>query len=721
MNLAFRLASGSESPESLSQKLPGSLQVNRRLSDWLAFNTDSAGVQYLLIKPGKVEIGQGIHTALVQLAADELYLSPAQIKVQAVTTGISPDEAVTSGSLSVQECGLAIIYACAQARELLLAAIAQREQRPVEVLTVKEGVVYERSSAPICSYWDIDANQLIHVNAQPHSRMRTEPAQYVGTSHKRLDLAAKFAGDSIYIQDLRLPHMQFALVLRGAWQAQALAVFKSANLPLKVVQDHLFVALVGQRLSVIEEAKRLLSAVQEKYRNELSPKPWQSHAWFENGLASSERQIVAQRGDKFDLKAPALSGTLDFTFTKPWLAHASIGLSCAVATFQPGSGLRVLSHSQGIYNLRQDLQLAFPQLALEQIVVQHMQGAGCYGHNGADDVAFDATRIALAMPGVPIRLQWTRYQEFADAPFSPAMQVRVQASLSADRTRIAQWHHTVVSNGHSLRPGRAATPTLLGANEIEGAAAPRISINPPLAAGGGADRNAVPGYDIEQSAVENYYLTHMPIRASAFRGLGAIANVWAIESVMDELASVAQVDAKDFRLQHLTGDSRAQGVIQRAAIMSDWHKQSSLGMAYARYKNTGAWCCVVAKVNCEEKVTVQQLWIAADVGLAINPDGVLNQLEGGAIQATSIALLEDARWAHDPSVFADWENYPILRFSEVPLIEVALLNNESKFASLGAGEAATAPVIAAIANAIARDLGLRLTRLPFTPETIAAA
>jgi CO/xanthine dehydrogenase Mo-binding subunit len=720
VNLAFRLSASGESAESLSQTLPGSLQVNRRLSDWLEFKTDAAGERYLLIKPGKVEIGQGIHTALVQLAADQLYLSASQIKVQTVTTGMSPDEAVTSGSLSVQECGLAISHACAQARELLLSAIAHREQRPVEVLTVQEGVVYERSTAAICTYWDIDATRLLQVTAQPQSPLRTDAAQYVGKSLKRLDLAAKFAGKPVFIQDLRMPNMQFALVVRGAWQAQAVAMLKSANLSLQIVQDRLFVAVVAKRLSVIEQAQRVITIVQDKYQSQLSPQPWLSDSWFDTGLTSSERLVVQRRGDAFEPNAAKSSNTLDYVFTKPWLAHASIGLSCAVASFEPEVGLRVFSHSQGIYNLRQDLQLAFPQLALEQIVVQHWQGAGCYGHNGADDVAFDAARVALAIPGVPIRMQWTRYQELADAPYSPAMQVRVKASLSADRSQIVQWHQAVVSNGHSLRPGRAVTPTLLGAAEIEGGAAPRASINPPLAAGGGADRNAVPGYDIAQSLVENHYLTHMPIRASAFRALGAIANVWAIESVMDELASMAQVDAKNFRLQHLTVDSRAQGVIQRAAAMSDWPNQSSLGLGYARYKNSGAWCCVVAKVSCEEKVKVEQLWIAADVGLAINPDGVLNQLEGGAIQATSIALLEEARWAYDASVHANWENYPILRFSEVPLVEIELLNNKAQFASVGAGEAATAPVIAAIANAITRSLGIRLTHLPFTPETIAA-
>ncbi len=390
----------------------------------------------------------------------------------------------------------------------------------------------------------------------------------------------------------------------------------------------------------------------------------------------------------------------------------------------PGKEIRVLTHSQGVYNLRQDLFIAFGEklsLSLEQIIVEHVMGAGCYGHNGADDVAFDAVRTAIALPAIPVRMQWSRGQEFSCSPFSPAMLVRVTASLNSDASpSITHWKQEIWSNGHSSRPGRAATPTLLGASEVIEGTEPRVSMNPPLAAGGGADRNSIPAYAIANLLVENNTHITMPIRSSAFRALGAIANVLAIESMMDEMAASITEDPLVFRLRHLQGDPRALKVIERTAAMSGWSADNlSLGVAYARYKNSGAWCCVVAQVDLTEKVNVRKLWIVADVGLVINPDGVLNQLEGGAIQATSIAIKEDAGFASNIGIAPNWENYPIMKFSEIPTVAVELIANNEP--SLGAGEAATAPVIAAIHNAVTRSLGTAIRRLPLTAEIIASA
>jgi CO/xanthine dehydrogenase Mo-binding subunit len=727
MNLAYRLATQGTS-QSGGPTLAGSLQVNRYLNQWLVFKRDASGRGWVVIKPGKVEIGQGIHTALVQLAAEELGVNPSQIEVQAVSTQASPDEAVTSGSLSIQECGTAVRHACAQARELVLAEVARRENRPSHLLTVREGTVFERDSAPICTYWDLPTAELLNSEATVVSLLSEAPKQWMGKSFPRLDLPAKFRGQPVFIHDLRLPLMRYAFVIRGAFQKECIAAVSaqlSATGHATLMQDHEFVAVIAEQLCDMVRLQNLCMLTQANLGANLPPSAVTLNQWLDHAALSVASTVVLEQDAKDSVgDALGLGVCLSQTFEKPWIAHASIGLSCAVAKFDSATGLRVFTHSQGIFNLRKDLHLVFGrQLSLEQIVVEHMQGAGCYGHNGADDVAFDAARVAMAHPGLPIRLLWSRSQELGDAPFSPAMRVTVNACLDQQREpMIAHWKQSLWSNGHSSRPGRAETSTLLGASEIAGGSRPRASMNPPLAAGGGADRNAVPGYAIAQLKVENHRFIEMPIRSSAFRGLGAIANVFAIESMMDDLALASDQDVMQFRLRHLSTDTRAQAVIHEAARMSGWSRgDDSLGMAYARYKNTGAWCCVVATVSCEEKVKVQKLWVVADVGYAINPDGVLNQLEGGAIQACSIALLEEARFALDPSVTPDWENYPILRFSEVPKVAVSLVNAMADLPSLGAGEAATAPVIAAIANAVNRNLGVRVRRLPLTPETIAAA
>jgi hypothetical protein len=718
MNLAFRLNTGVQPS---GQALPGSLQVNRRLNQWLAFEIDGKGQHKVVIKPGKVEIGQGIHTALVQIAAHELFVDPDQIRVQAVSTGTSPDEAVTSGSLSIQECGTAIRYACAQAHRLLLAAIAARENRDAP-LTVSRGVVFERSSSPICSYWDLGVEQirsLLDVEASSSSELNTEPAIWLSHSLPRLDLPAKLRGAPTFIHDLRLTGMQFAISLRGTFQTEVLKKLV-LNKEVLVVEDGQFVAAVSAKLSTLQRVQSRYEAIEQQLREGSIPLSSDTQQWLTS--AAVTKSVVAQKGDHDEVSSAGNSFT--GTFFKPWLAHASIGLSCAIATYVPGKEIRVLTHSQGIYNLRQDLFIAFGEklsLSMEQFVMEHVMGAGCYGHNGADDVAFDAVRVAIALPGTPVRMQWNRAQEFSCAPFSPAMLVRVTAILDKSAApTVAYWKQEIWSNGHSSRPGRAATPTLLGASEVSGGTEPRVSMNPPLAAGGGADRNSIPAYAIANLMVENNLHTNMPIRSSAFRALGAIANVFAIESMMDEMAAGITEDPLTFRLRHLQDDPRALKVIERTAAMSGWSADNlSLGIAYARYKNTGAWCCVVAQVELTEKVNVRKLWIVADVGLAINPDGVLNQLEGGTIQATSIAIKEEARFASNTGIAPNWENYPILKFSEVPRVEVELMKNQEL--SLGAGEAATAPVIAAIHNAVTRSLGTAIRRLPLTSAVIAAA
>lgn len=706
--------------------LPGSLQTNRSFCLWLAFEKISDVSEFsdveqvvdptqcwVVLKPGKVEIGQGIGTALIQMAAEELGLDPSYIRLQPTTTGASPDEGVTSGSLSIQDCGLAVRHVCAQVR------------------------------ASGLDYWSRELNVWLNSEARANAGVNETGFTYlsqsfIGQSLPRIDLPAKFAGHPVFIQDLRLPDMQFALVVRGPAKKEQWAALRSAvehqttedqiteHQPAILIADGNFCAAISPRLAVVQRLQKMLEEVHVNFCADQPASSQGSVAHIRQSLLtlpSEKTQVCRKCAD--DIKQVQVSPS-KFTgeFFKPWIAHASIGLCCAVAVYKPRQELRLWTHSQGVYNLRKDLFLALGErlgFELEQFIVIHVQGAGCYGHNGADDVAFDAARVAVEQPHIPIRLQWSREQELGSAPFSPAMLVKIDASLdNSTPPRITQWQHTLWSNGHSLRPGRASTPTLIGASEVQGGALPRVSMNVSVSVGGGADRNSIPGYSIPNLLVESHHLTAMPVRSSAFRALGAIANVFAIESMMDDMAACLGEDPYAFRHRHLLDDARALHVLASAAKISGWQPDDlSLGLAYARYKNTGAWCCVVAQVQLLEKVVVRHLWIAADVGLVINPDGVLNQLEGGAIQATSIALLENAQFATDPSVPCDWANYPIIKFSEVPKVTIEIC--ASTQASLGAGEAATAPVIAAIGNAIARSLGARIRTLPFTPETIAAA
>jgi nicotinate dehydrogenase subunit B len=387
--------------------------------------------------------------------------------------------------------------------------------------------------------------------------------------------------------------------------------------------------------------------------------------------------------------------------------------------------LEVWSHSQGIYNLRRDIALAF-DMPPEHVQVSHAEGAGCYGHNGADDVAFDAAWLAQLVPGRPVRVQWTRQAELGHAPLAPAMAVEIQAGVNAEG-HITEWTQTIWGQGHGTRPGRGKTPALLGAWQTAQSQPVTMAVNAAMAVGGGSERNAQPPYDIASIKVLNHRVLNMPLRVSAMRALGAPANVFAAESVMDELALRASQDPLAFRLAHLrsTGQARAAAVLQKAADMAGWTATRPAntpegwgrGLAYARYKNTGAYCAVVVELVVEEKVKLHKLWTAVDLGHVVDADGAVNQIEGGALQAASWALCESAQLSPQGVASRDWDSYPILKFSDMPAVDVALMSHPHE-PSLGAGECSSGPTCAAIANAIFDAIGVRMRAMPFTPDNL---
>ncbi|MDO9707233.1 xanthine dehydrogenase family protein molybdopterin-binding subunit [Paracraurococcus lichenis] len=701
-------------PSDGKPRLPGSLHLNRRLSQWLSFHADGR----VTITPGKVELGQGILTTLSQIAAEELDVAFGRIRVKPAATPDSPDEAVTSGSLSTQDSGGALRHACAQARAICLQVVAQRSGVPVEAISVEDGT-FLGPDGPVGSYWDLADQALLETEAVPEARPKPAGARRIaGTSVPRIDLPDKVFGAARYVHDLRLPGMLQARVVRPPSSRAVLTGVQDGPLPgeARLVRDGSFLAVLAATEWEAEAAATRLAARCTWQEQDTLPEQARLAEWLREAATRGERSEVAKHGEP----APA-ARTLRRSFLRPYLAHASIGPSCAVAQWE-GDTVTVWSHSQGPYNLRADIAKTL-RCAPEKVVVRHMEGAGCYGHNGADDVALDAVLAARAVPGRPVRLLWSRAEELGWSPFSPSMLVDVEADLD-ERGSITGWRSHIVSNGHSSRPGRDPVPTLLAASMLAEPFPVKPSINPPMVAGGGAPRNGVPLYAFPALQVETTRLLEMPVRTSALRGLGATINVWAIESVMDEAAALAGEDPLDFRLRHLE-DARGIAVLERAAAMAGWRGRQrreswGMGLGFARYKNSGAWAAVVAEVEARERVFCRRLWIAGDVGEAVNPDGVANQFEGGAIHATSVALLEEVRFDRRRVTSDSWESFPILRFSEVPKVAVDIVARpEQPF--LGAGEASMAPTIAAIAGAITEALGVRPRALPFTPERLATA
>jgi len=426
-------------------------------------------------------------------------------------------------------------------------------------------------------------------------------------------------------------------------------------------------------------------------------------------------------------QAPLLASApkvLEATYTKPYMAHASIGPSAAVAEFKDDK-VTVWTHSQGVFPVRAEIAktMKLPPASVRCI---HTEGSGCYGHNGADDVALDAALLARAVPGKPVRLQWMRDDEFAWEPYGPAMSMQAKASLDGEG-RIVDWNYELWSNSHSTRPQSTTGSNVLAAWYLAEPGKMGPPTSPPQPAGGG-DRNSIPLYDFPNQRVVHHFIQDMPVRVSALRTLGAYANVFAAESFMDELALAAGADPVAFRLAHMK-DPRARAVIEKAAELAGWKSGQKgdfargRGIGFSKYKNLACYCAVIADVEVDRasgKVRVTHAWSATDAGLIINPDGLTAQIEGGVIQSASWTLHEEVKFDKNGILSRDWSNYPILTIPDAPKVEVALINRPAE-RSLGVGEGSQGPTVAAIANAFAHATGQRIRDLPFHPERVKAA
>jgi len=673
-----------------------------------------------MVSPGKVEIGQGIVTALAQIAADELDVDIGRVRMIRASTAGSPNEGVTSGSLSVQQSGRAIRHVCAEVRQIFLSAASDRLGVDVDTLEIRDGTLSGPGNART-SYWELANDISLDRDATPGVTAKSSAQRTLaGNSVQRVDLPDKVFARPRFIHDSPLPKMLHGRVMRpelsGA-KLTALGEDRARAIPglVAVVRDGNFVGVVSETEDGAEAALAALRKGASWSPGASLPDEDGIAAWLKT--QPMESTIIDK---KMASESRTKSRTIRRQYSRPYIAHASIAPSCAMAQWD-GDRVHVWTHSQGVYFLRTDLALVL-KLPLENITVEHMEGAGCYGHNAADDVALDAALLAKQSGGRPVRVQWSRADEMSHAPFGAAMTVEIEADLDA-QGEIVEWRHSVWSNGHGARPGRSNSSALLAATEIEKPHPRCISTNPPQANGGGADRNSIPLYDFPSWQIDCHRLLTMPIRVSALRTLGAQGNVFAIESFLDELAAESGEDPVALRLR-LLRDVRAKDVVRAAARRANWKppKRAGLGhgLGFARYKNAGAYCAVVAEIEGAEDIRVKRLTIAVDVGEAINPDGVINQIEGGAIQATSWVLKERVRFDRQRITSNNWTDYPILRFSEVPEVEVEIIPRPD-LEPVGAGEAAHGPVTAAIANAVFDALEARVRHLPITRDNLIAA
>jgi CO/xanthine dehydrogenase Mo-binding subunit len=708
--------------QSATTRLPGSLAGNPQLDSWLHIQPDGK----VVVLAGKVEFGQGITTALMQIVADELEISMSRLVMIPTTTGVSPNEGVTSGSQSIEYGGLALRYASADARELMLERASSKLGVPVGELKIRDGEIVA-ANGQMTSYWSMADSALFQRPVNAKAALK-KTYTTIGRSVERVDIPAKVSGKPAYVQDMKMPGMLHARVVRPPAPRASLvnldtsAVEKMLGV-VAVVRNGSFLAVVAQREEQAIQAQEVLKQkAQWKLAKDL---PQSLSAWFRQ--MKQMPTVDTTIGVK---QAPTNTATqvLSAQFTKPFVAHGSIGPSCAVALMKDG-GLTVWTHSQGMYPLRADL-IKTLGLPADKIVCIHQEGSGMYGQSGADDVALDAMLIARALPEKPIRLQWMREDEFKWEPYGSAMIINMQASLD-QAGNIVDWQHELWSNTHSTRPGEPTGDNLLASWYLEKPfkASPVKNIPQPA---GGSDRNAIPLYVFPNQKIVNHLIDHMPVRVSALRTLGAYANVFAIESMMDDLAKAAKRDPVQFRLTHLQ-DSRACDVITQVAKMANWGKSPlasqrggklyGRGVAFAKYKNLSVYVACVADVEVDPKsgkILVTDLYACADGGLTINPNGFKNQIEGGLVQTTSWTVFESVPFNQDGILANSWSEYPSMRFSDVPNVHVEIINREDQ-KSLGVGEGSQGPGCAAIANAVANALGQRIFDLPLTKERVHAA
>jgi len=704
--------------------LSSSFGNNPDLDSWLQFHRDGR----ITVSTGKVELGQKLTTALTVIVAEELDVDPGRITVLTADTDNSPNEGYTAGSNSLESSGIALRQASAKARRALMEKASEHLEEPVENLSVTDGEIGGATTNKNVTYWDLIGDKHFKITVTDDVLPKS-PDQYhlIGNPVPAVGLEALVTGTMTYVHDMEFTDMAHARVIRPPnyhAQIQDLNDTEVRAMPgvIEVILDGSFLSVVCEReeqaiwaasklarITVWDESKELNS---KDIFVQLKNNPRQSLPVVEG---------VAKESPVQPFRPPENSSkTLSATYQRPYHMHGSIGPSAAIALYD-AQVLKVWTHSQGIFPLRLALADVLG-LAEDKIHLVHVPGAGCYGHNGADDVALDAALAARAVPGRPIMLKWERADEHAWEPFGSAMQIELQASLD-DTGRVIYWNHETFSDTHMSRPSaHRENSRLLAAWHLQ-SPRPAPPVKPTPGFHTGIHRNADPIYDFADRRVVKHLVHDLPLRVSALRSLGAYANVFAIESFMDELAHSRDMDPLEFRLAHLS-DNRARAVLEAATSKANSGFSSAddghgRGLAVARYKNSKCYVAVVIDLIVDDYGAIQLLRavIAADAGQIVDPDGLRNQLEGGLMQSASWTLKEQVKFDDKGIVSRDWESYPILTFAEVPEIETVLIDRPDQ-PFLGSGEATQGPTAAAIGNAIFYAIGLRLRRIPFTQDRV---
>jgi nicotinate dehydrogenase subunit B len=713
--VSFALRGRSPAQTAPANVTPGKPLDVREVDSFLAVRPDGT----LEVYCGKVDLGTGLRVAVRQMAAEELNLPFEKVVLIEGDTGLTPDQGSTGGSTGLTRGGVEVRRAAATARQALIALGADQLKRPASELVLADGQVRPASGGTGVPVAMLIGGKRFSMKVDEKSPLK-DPSTYtiVGKALPRPDVPAKCTGKHVYMQDFSVQGMLHGRVIRPpAIGAKLQSVDESSirAIPdVKVIRTESFLGVVAKDEWAAIRASRELKATWSDWEG------LPANAGLEQYLrgGSIERnETVVNRGDPA-VGMPTATRKFSGTFFWPNQSHGSIGPSCAVADVR-ANGTTVWSASQGPHALRVNLAKVFG-IPEAQMRVIYLDGAGCYGTNGHDDVAADAVLLSKAV-GAPVRVQWMRQEELGWDPKGPQQLLDVRAGTDNDGGIVA-WETQMWLP--VTKPG--ARPLL----SVDAAA-----MNQDRGQGAGLlSQNGDPPYAASNVRVTAHWLKDTPLRPSNLRAPGKIANVFAVESIVDEIAVAAGIDPVQYRLRGLS-DDRAVTVIKRVAEMSDWqtrvspNKQAAQGnlrvgrgIAYARYKQAENYVAIVMDVGVEPatgKIHVRRVWCAHDCAMVVNPDALKNQIEGCIMQTLSRTLHEEVKFDKSRVTSVDWIGYPILRMDEAPLIDVALINHP-ELPLLGAGEAAAAPVAAALANAVFDATGVRLRTVPFTAARVKA-
>jgi CO/xanthine dehydrogenase Mo-binding subunit len=707
---------------SAGQTPSGSTELGKPLDrqevdSFLAFHADGSVTVYT----GKVDIGTGLRIAVAQMAAEELGVPIERVSLVDGDTALCPDQGGTGGSTGLTQGGTEIRRAAATARQALLTLGATQLNRPATELTIADGQVRPLAGGPGVGIGALVGDRRLTLKVDAKAPLKA-PASYtvVGKPIPRPDVPAKCTGQHVYVQDFSLPGMLHGRVIRPpAIGATLLSVDESSirSIPdVRVVRVASFLAVVSGDEWAAVRAARTLKAAWSEWRG--LPGHEGLDRYVRAGAIDRDESVVS-RGDA-TAALPQAAKKLAATYYWPLQSHASLAPSCAVADVRADGSATIWCASQGTHGLRRNLATIFG-LSVDKVRVVFLDGSGSYGTNGSDNVAADAVLLSKTV-GQPVRVQWTRQDELGWDPKGPAQLLDVRAGLDGDG-RIAAWETEMWLP--TAKPGSRPllAPDAAGISQEHGGGAGALS------------QNGDPPYDSSNVRVVVHWLKDSPLQLSNLRAPGKVANVFAVESFTDELAAAAGVDPIAFRLRGLT-DPRAIEVIRRVADTFGWQARTSpnprarqrnvligRGIAYMRYKQAENYVAMAMEVAVEPssgKVNVRRVTCAHDCGLVVNPDSLRNQIEGCIVQTLSRALHEEVTFNRSRVTSVDWASYPVLTFPEAPAIDVVLIDRPDQ-PILGAGEAATTPVAAALGNAIFDATGVRLRTVPFTPARVKAA